>query len=62
MSSYVVGPGDSVYGIAQHLPGVDGGTDIPEVAYHITQLPENAEVLEDGLQPGEVLTVPESIE
>lgn len=58
---YVVERGDGTMRAAEQVQGV-ASVDIRAVTHHIENMPENAAVLEDGLQPGEVLVIPESVE
>jgi len=60
-NEYVVKPGDGLTNAAEQVPGV-GSVDIREVTHHIAVDPANIDVLKDGLQPGEVLEIPTSVE
>jgi hypothetical protein len=57
---YPVGNGDGLYDAASTVKGIDT-VDVREVTSHIENMSENKTVLKDGLQPGEVLTVPDSV-
>lgn len=58
-TTYTVEPGDGVFDAAQEIKGL---RDIRDGIAHIEADPANIDVLEDGLQPGEQLVIPVSVE
>jgi len=60
-TTYTVEPGDGTMRAAEQVQGV-ASVDIRAATHYIENMPENTTVLEDGLQPGEVLVIPESVE
>ena len=60
-SEYVVQPGDGLYDAAGAIKGIEGA-DVRDAAEHISVDPANIDVLSDGLQPGEVLIIPDSVQ
>lgn len=59
-TTYPVELNDGPYDIAESIPGIDT-IDIRDAVDHITVDPANTEVFKDGLQPGEQVVVPVSI-
>jgi len=60
-NEYVVQDGDGLYDAAQEIQGIDS-IDIRDAVHHIQVDPANVDVLSDGLQPGEVIIIPDSVE
>ena len=60
-NEYVVQPGDGLYDAAQDIQGIDS-IDIRDAVHHIQVDPANVDVLSDGLQPGEIVIIPDSVE
>ena len=59
-TEYQVQPGDGMYSVAETIPGYN--TEDPlDIINHISVDPANIDALKDGLQPGETLSVPVSI-
>lgn len=58
---YVVEPGDGILNAAEHIKGIDS-IDPRDAVQHISVDPANIDVLKDGLQPGEVLEIPDSVQ
>ncbi len=59
--TYSVGEGEGVENAARTVEGVED-IDMRHATDYIYDLPENADVLDDGLQFGETLVVPNSAE
>lgn len=59
--SYTVEPGNGLYDAVETIEGINSISKADAVDY-VEQLPKNKDALEDGLQPGEQLVVPESVE
>jgi len=60
-SIYTVEPGDGIFSAAQQVEGIES-IDMRDAVDHIQADPANIDVLEDGLQPGEQLIIPTSVE
>jgi len=60
-TTYTVQPGDGIFDAAETIKGVDA-IDIRDAVKAITNDPNNAEALKNGLQPGEQLTIPTAVE
>lgn len=60
-AEYVVQDGDGLYDAAEQIKGIDS-VDIRDAVDHIQVDPANIDVLKDGLQPGEVLEIPDSVQ
>ncbi|HEY8992336.1 MAG TPA: hypothetical protein VIM37_00620 [Candidatus Microsaccharimonas sp.] len=60
-NEYVVTAGDGLYNAAEQIKGIDQA-DIREAVQHISVDPSNIDVLKDGLQPGEILVIPDSVQ
>jgi hypothetical protein len=58
-TTYTVQPGDGLYDAAENI---QGSFDMRDAVDHIENLPQNAVTLEDGLQPGETISIPVSTE
>lgn len=58
--SHTVQPGEGLERVAAEIKGI--GTDKRDAIYHIQHDPQNAEALSDGLQVGESIQVPDSVE
>lgn len=56
-TTYTVNPGDGLLNAAEQIKGL---RDNREGVSYIVKMPENQEVLSDGLQPGETLVIPVS--
>jgi len=59
-TTYTIKPGESIYTAAEHIKG-DAAISQDSAVNYIEHLPVNHEVLEDGLQPGEQVTIPKSV-
>lgn len=57
--TYTVQPGDGLYDAAENI---QGSFDMRDAVDYIEELPQNAVTLEDGLQPGETISIPISTE
>lgn len=57
---YVVQDGDGIQNAAEAIFGSDK-IDIREAIHHISVDPTNIDVLSDGLQPGEILIIPDHV-
>ena len=57
---YIVQDGDGIYDAAESISGIDT-VDVRDAVSHITSEPLNIDVLKDGLQAGDQLVVPVSI-
>ena len=55
-------PGDTLWGIADQIEGVHDLKDKQVAVEYVENHPANIDVLEDGLQPGDTITVPVSVE
>lgn len=62
LKPYVVEPGDGLWDAAEQISGHEQLSNLHEATSHIAGLDANQDVLEDGIQPGETLYVPESVE
>ena len=60
-TEYVVRDGDGIQVAAEQIEGIES-IDVREAIDHIAVDPANIDVLKDGLQPGEILVIPESVE
>ncbi len=58
-TTYTVDQGDGMYDAAEEVKGVE---DVRDAIDHIQADPANIDVLKDGLQPGEQLVIPVSVE
>jgi hypothetical protein len=58
---YFVHPGDGVDDAVFQIEGISK-IDSREARDYVKKLPENVETLSDGLYPGEILIIPESVE
>ena len=59
-TDYTVQPGDGMYDVAEQIGGVES-VDIRDAVEHINEIPGNVAALQDGLQPGEQIIIPESV-
>lgn len=59
-TTYVVEPGDGLYNAAEEIAGIET-VRLDDAANHIAVDPANIDVLKDGLQPGEQLSIPVSV-
>jgi len=59
-TTYPVGNGEGLYDAAESIPGINT-IDVRDAVQHISVDPANIDVLKDGLQAGEQLVVPISI-
>jgi len=59
-TTYTVQDGDGIYDAAESIAGINT-IDVRDAVSHITSDPVNIDVLKDGLQAGEQLVVPVSI-
>jgi len=59
-TTYTVKDGDGIYNAAESIAGINT-IDVRDAVSHITSDPVNIDVLKDGLQAGEQLVVPVSI-
>jgi len=59
-TTVTVEDGDGYHSIASHIRGVDS-IDIRDAAEHIKADPANIDVLKNGLEPGEVITIPVAV-
>lgn len=57
---YTVQPNDGYIDAANDVTGIEN-VDHRDVSYHIQTDPANAEVVKDGLQPGEILIIPDEV-
>lgn len=60
-TTYTVESGDGLQDVAEAVPGSDK-VDITEVTHFIKTDPANIDALKDGLQPGETIEIPTSVE
>lgn len=60
-TTYTVEPGDGIFAAAQQVEGIES-VDMRDAVDHIKADPANIDVLQDGLQPGEQLIIPVSVE
>jgi len=58
-TTYTIQQGEGLFAAAQHVEGV---RDLRDAVAHIQGDPANIDVLKDGLQPGEQLVIPVSVE
>lgn len=58
--TYNVEQGDGMQTVVSHIDNINE-IDWREAATYVSQMPENQEVLSDGLQPGEQVILPESV-
>lgn len=56
-TTYTVQPGDGLYDAAEQIEGI-GSIDTRDAVDHIATDPANIDVLSDGLQAGESITIP----
>lgn len=59
-TTYTVEPGDGLFSAIQHIEGIETINKWDAVE-HVQSDPANIDVLKDGLQPGEQLVVPVSV-
>ena len=59
--SVVVQPGEGLWNTTESIDGIEK-IDKRAAVYHIQHDPQNAEALSDGLQAGESIQVPDSVE
>ena len=59
--SVVVQPGEGLWNTTESIDGIEN-IDKRAAVYHIQHDPQNAEALSDGLQAGESIQVPDSVE
>ena len=59
-TTYTVQPGDGLYNVVESIPGINT-VDEREAIDHVKADPANIDALKDGLQPGESIEVPLSI-
>ncbi len=59
-TEYTVQPGDGLYTVVESIPGINT-IDERDAIEHVSVDPANIDVLKDGLQPGERIEVPISI-
>ena len=60
-TTYTVQPGDGLFSAAAQVEGIET-IDMRDAVEHIDSDPANIDVLSDGLQPGEQLIIPVSVE
>lgn len=60
-TTVVTESGDGMQSIAEHVEGIES-VDWRDVADHIAADPANTDVLSDGLQSGDVIEIPVSVE
>lgn len=59
-ATYSVEQGDGLWKVAHQIDGAE--RDMAGAVRHLENMPENAAVLDDGLQPGEIVVYPTSVE
>jgi hypothetical protein len=59
-TSYQVQPGDGMYSVVESIPGA-GSVDQRDIIDYVSADPANIDLLKDGLQAGESISVPVSI-
>lgn len=60
-TGYITQEGDSLFTVVTHIQGIDT-VDYRAAVDYVAGLPQNAAVLQDGLQPNELVTIPLSVE
>lgn len=60
-TEYTIGHGEGLYDAAESIKGIDS-IGVDEAVAHIKTDPANIDVLKDGLQPGEQIIIPVSVE
>ena len=59
-TTYTVQPGDGLESVVDSIPGIESA-DSRDVQHYVSVDPANIDALKDGLQPGENIVVPVSI-
>jgi hypothetical protein len=59
-TTYTIGQGEGTWDAAEQVEG-SATVNMQDVVGYIESMPVNHDVLEDGLQPGESLEIPESV-